>query len=138
MKVFTIRYKKPFLLTCSLLFPLLAMLVGCLTYCTSSPSKREKLSVTDGDSNRKEKDRHPVIISPFCLCPKLPPSPPGKKVVYFSFLSSMVLCVFCHTRVPVLFFFFKSPYDIILTFLTIFFHFFFLLLPLKHIVSINA
>lgn len=58
MKVFTIRYKNPafpFLLTCSLLFPLLAMLVGWLTYCTSSSSKTEKLSVTDGDGNWKGK-----------------------------------------------------------------------------------
>lgn len=100
----------PFLLTCPLLFPLLAILVGWLTYWTSSPSKTEKLSITDGDGNWKEKERHLVIISHISLNQKLPSSAPVRKLLRFVLLSFPDLCpffpLFLHTRVPILIFFF--------------------------------
>lgn len=123
MKVFTIRYKPPafpFLPTCSLLFPLLAMLVGWLTHYTSSSSKTQKLSVTDADGNQKEKERHPLINSPLCLYQKLPSS----LLVYSLLLLSPDLCpfflLFLQTRVPILIFFDGVPSpDPILTFFVV-------------------
>lgn len=102
----------PILLTCSSLFPLLAILVGWLTYCTNSPWKTEYLSVTDGDRNWKKKGQassHYFFYLPLPEAAIFPSWQEGGLILVplihgrLYFHSS-----FCHTSVPVLIFFLPS------------------------------